>query len=266
MYRALGLWIVALAAIGATILPVHAETILLRADIWCPYNCVPDTAEEGYMIDVARRIFETAGHDVEYQTLNWARSIQMAREGRIHAIVGAGKDEVPEFVFPDQELGINRNTFFVRKGDSWQYTGPDSLEGRRLGVILGYGYGPKIDAYVQRHQKRDAVQIMAGNHALENNIEKLLADRIDIVLEDYAVFRYVSQKMGVAERVAAAGDDRTRGEVNHLFIAFSPSRPESELFARLLSDGIEKMRHSGELADIMARYGLRDWRSEVASR
>lgn len=245
---------------------LNAETIRLRADLWCPYNCEPGDELEGYMIDVARRLFGRAGHSVDYQTLNWARSIQMAKEGRIHGIIGAGKDETPDFVFPDLEIGLIRNTFFVRKDDGWRFAGIPSLRNKRLGVIVGYGYGTRLDKYIQQHRKTDRIQLMAGNEALQNNIQKLLGGRVDVVLEDNAVFHHVSRQMGVADRIQEAGDDQDRGSVNNLYIAFSPSLPESKLFARILSDGIAEMRRTGELSEILSRYGLEDWQTEIPSR
>jgi polar amino acid transport system substrate-binding protein len=262
------LWVLAtlMVVVSQTAIPASAENIQLRADLWCPYNCEPGAEREGYMVDVARRIFERAGHTVEYHALNWARSIQMAKEGRIHGIIGAGKDEVPDFVFPEMELGVIRNTFFVRKGETWRYSGTASLRSRRLGVILGYGYGPHLDDFIERHRKTNMVQLVAGNDALRNNINKLLAGRIDTVLEDNAVFRHVSRDMGVADRIEEAGDDRTYGSINNLYIAFSPNRPNASHFAKILSEGLADMRRTGELAEILAHYGLEDWLPEMASR
>ena len=34
--------------------PVFADKIDLHADIWCPYNCVPNRDYEGYLVELAR--------------------------------------------------------------------------------------------------------------------------------------------------------------------------------------------------------------------
>ena len=45
-----------------------------------------------------------------------------------------------------------------------------------------------------------------------------------------------------------------------LYVAFSPSNPKSETYAKIVSDGVEKLRKSGALKSIMNRYGLEDWK------
>jgi polar amino acid transport system substrate-binding protein len=52
-----------------------ADTISIRADLWCPFNCDPSGAKPGYMIEIAKAVFEPLGHKIDYQTLNWARAI-----------------------------------------------------------------------------------------------------------------------------------------------------------------------------------------------
>jgi polar amino acid transport system substrate-binding protein len=49
------------------------------------------------------------------------------------------------------------------------------------------------------------------------------------------------------------------GDPNPLYIAFSPSDPRSPAYAALLSEGVVRLRASGRLAAILARYGLADW-------
>ena len=58
-----------------------AETLIMKADEWCPYNCNPKDSNLGYMVDIAKAIFEPAGHKIEYQILTWARAKVEASEG-----------------------------------------------------------------------------------------------------------------------------------------------------------------------------------------
>lgn len=60
-----------------------ADTIHLRADVWCPYNCEQGSTLPGYIIEAASLIFEKAGHKIDYQTLNWSRTIREVHQGVI---------------------------------------------------------------------------------------------------------------------------------------------------------------------------------------
>jgi polar amino acid transport system substrate-binding protein len=49
----------------------RADTITLHADEWCPYNCAPGSGMPGYAVEVAREVFEQAGHRLDYGLLSW---------------------------------------------------------------------------------------------------------------------------------------------------------------------------------------------------
>lgn len=256
----------ALAIIVACILaavPVQADTLSIRADIWCPYNCAPtDPHGPGFMIEAARIIFAQAGHKIDYQLLNWARSIKMVREGRYHAVVGAGQGDAPDFIFPELALGYSRNGFFTRKGHPWRFQGIDSLKSVTVGIINDYSYGPDFNAYLHLAAKTDRVQQVSGDNALELNIRKLLAGRIDVIIENQYVFLHRIRALGLSDKVRFAGHDGSRGPVNHVYIAFSPALEKSREYARILSRGIRRLRQSGQLDRILAKYGLTDWQND----
>ena len=44
-----------------------ADTISIRGDMWCPVNCDPKAERPGYMIEIAREVFEPKGHKIDYQ-------------------------------------------------------------------------------------------------------------------------------------------------------------------------------------------------------
>ncbi|MGH1482399.1 MAG: substrate-binding periplasmic protein [Geminicoccales bacterium] len=238
--------------------PVQADVVTLRADEWCPYNCVPGSDRPGYMIEIAQEVFGRAGHQVDYQVLNWMRSIAEARNGRHTAIVGAINEEAPDFVYPSEAIGMLSDGFVVRKGTKFHYTGQDSFDGLTIGIIRGYDYHDLIDAYIKKHSSdRTRVQFTTGDDALEQNLKKLAAGRIDVVIDDQNVLNLAIQEFGLSHLLEIAGND---GAPEPAHIAFSPADDKAAEYAMLLADGIKDLRASGRLAEILGRYGLVDWR------
>lgn len=231
----------------------RADDVVIAADEWCPYNCVADSDRPGFMVEIARAAFEPTGRRVEYRVLNWARAIQLGRQGDIHGIIGAFRGDAPDFVFPDEPLGLSGNGLFVKADDPWRYTGPNSLSGRRVGVIRGYDYGN----YNLPLRDYADVDVVSGNDALTVNIRKLLLGRIDSFIEDIYVARYRLEQMEVADKVVMAVD---RPDHVEAFIAFSPALPDSALYAEILTTAVRRLRHTGELDRILARYGVSDWK------
>lgn len=233
--------------------PAGAETITLVADEWCPYNCAPGAEKPGFLIEIVQRVFEPAGFRVDYKVVPWARAIRDTRAGRSSAILGAIRSEAPDFVYPEG-TGFRAGTHaFVARGSTWSYGGRGSLDAVTLGVILDYSYGDDVDAYLEQHRANaDRVQVSTGEDALEKNVAKLRQGRISVVLEDPAVMRFFLERTGQADAVVPAGIL----EETEVFIAFGPNEEHALEHARMLEDGMQKLRASGELARILAGYGI----------
>lgn len=228
--------------------------LTLEGDYWMPYNG-DGKAETGYVIDLAKAIFEPKGIPVVYAVTPWVRAIEDARHGKCMAIIGALKHEVPDFIFPEEETGRGSFVFYVKAGVDWKYTGVDSLRGRTLGVVKDYAYYPALDDYIKANP--DGVRLGFGSSALDGNLRLLLLDRLDAVIDDDSVMRFAIAKKGLKGKVvpAGAGSDAQRN-----YLAFSPVHPDSRMYAGILAEGLQNLRKSGELKKILAKYGLSDWK------
>ncbi len=234
-----------------------AETVVLAADVWCPINCEPASATPGYMIEIAKKALETAGHTLEYRVLPWSRAIEEARRGDIDGIIGAYQYDVPDFVFPEVAQGLLNDVFYVKRDSTWQYNGVASLSTISLAVVQDYGYTDELNPYVQENLNNNArIQVASGDDALNSNIRKLLKGRVDALVESAPVFWFVAAQLGVTEQVKEAGQTTEKARV---FIAFSPQKAQSKTYAKLIADTTQALRASGELATLLAKYNLRDW-------
>lgn len=250
-----------LFAIGATVAAVaQAEVIKLRADEYYPFNGAQSASKPGYVVEVAKAIFEPLGHTIDYQVMPWARAIREAEAGRIDGLVCAAKSEVPQFIFPEEPQGILRDAIFTLKGSTWKYSGVASLKLVVVGYISGYSYGPTFDEYIEAN-KGDPKLLHAntGDEALVQNIEMLQRGRLSALLSNPEVFLATLQDHHLsAEQFQLAG---VSPNLDPTYIAFSPKNPKASEYARILSEGTQRLRKSGELTRILSRYGLADWKS-----
>jgi len=247
-----------LAFIFVFVFTLFSDNISLGADVWLPYNGDPNEQHVGYMIEIAKTIFEKEGHTIDYQIMPWSRAIKDARSGTVNAIVGALKDEAPDFIYPKNEQGLSvPATFFVKKGDSWKFKEITSLKNKNIGIINDYSYGSIIDDFLKDKNNQSIIQSLSGTDALEQNIKKLLFGRIDIVIEDKIVMAYKLKSMNIQDQIIEAGNS---GEKTLLYIAFSPVNKNSKKYAEILSKGMDNLRNNGELKKILDVYGLKDWK------
>jgi polar amino acid transport system substrate-binding protein len=234
-----------------------AETVKIVADSWCPYNCEPNSARPGYMIEIAEKAFEKHGIKVEYSLLPWERAVEETRTGKYTAIVGASVGDAPDFVFPHVSQGMSEDAFYIRKDSNWKYESPASLENVSLATIAGYAYNETIDTYI-KHNKSNfrRVQSIAGEEPLDLNIKKLLAGRVDVLIDDENAMNFTLKEKNLKEKIKFAYVFPTNSQ-SFLYIAFSPSHPKAKQYAKILYDETKAMRTDGTLQKIMDNYGLK---------
>lgn len=236
-----------------------ADNIVIAADAWCPYNCEPGTAKPGYMVEIAQKAFASHGHTVRYQIIPWERAVQEGRSGKLTGIIGAYKDDAPDFIYPNSELAMVVEAFYVLNEKDWEYKDLSSLDDISLGAIKGYAYGlTELNTYIEKNANNiKKVQLAFGDTALETNIKKILGGRIDAIVSSQAVFLYKTNQMNVKDKFKMVGKV---GTANKAYIAFSPTNPKSKQYAQILSDYVDSLRSSGELKTILKKYGLEDWK------
>lgn len=141
--------LILLTSIIASSTIASTATISLIADEWPPFNIKPGSDREGYIVDIARKIFEAQGYTVVYTNQPWKRAVEMTRAGRYDGAIGASKTDAAGFIFPSEELARNKLAFYVKKGSGWQYKGPSSIAATTIGTIAGYDYRPWLLEYIE---------------------------------------------------------------------------------------------------------------------
>lgn len=248
---------------GLAALPARADVVSLRSDLWCPYNCDPDSDHPGYVIEIARTIFAQAGHRVDYHLLSWPRTLEGVRRGLFSGAVGATMTDGRDLVFGREPVGMQVNALALRtdrlkSGAAFHYTGVESLRQLRLGVAMGYTYdnGP-IDAYLRQDEEAPTGRVLVarGDDVVAANLRRLMSGHIDAALDSAAVLSQTITEMGLQGDVMVL----EIGTPVPVYIAFSPVDPRAAGYVGLLDAGIARLRSGGELAAILARYGVEDW-------
>ncbi len=234
------------------------ETITCRADTWAPFNGDPDSDKPGYVIEIMKAIFEPKGYKIDYKVIPWSRAVKELAEGKFDVAVGASKDDCPDAVFPDQEIADIRFAFFALPSSKWSFKGLDSLAEVKLGAIEGYAYGEEIDKRIASAKESGKAELVSGDNALERNVKKLQAGRIDALIEAPQVFSWTVRAMGLQEGSFAKAGELDSPQKN--YVAFSQAKASSKSYAKIFDEGMVELRKSGKLSGILAKYGLSDWR------
>ena len=233
------------------------EPLTFVADEWCPYNCTPGAEHEGFVLDIVRRIYGDAGYEVRYETIPWTRALREVHSGTYDAAIAATGNEAPGLIYPVESCGDSDNAFYTRIGSSWRWTGVQSLASMRTAFIRDYDYGDSFVRYLHDNKDSPMVIFSVEDDALARNLRLLARGRIDMVVADVNVGRYMIRDMGLDDTIEFNSKENIPEPV---FVAFSPQRKDARRLAELYDEGIDRLRSSGELAVILASYGLKDWK------
>lgn len=234
--------------------PARADEIVIASPAaWCPLSCQAGSAREGFAVDIAREIFTAAGHRVRLVNEPYSRAVLDVRAGVFTATASTFREEAPDFVFPTQPISRNRFCVYVPADSTWTYRGAASLsELQRVGVIGGHAYGTALDVIIRTSPQR--FDVHAGDGLTERLLRRLQGGRVDAVIEEENVVAYTRQQHAeLAPRNAGCEAP------NYAYLAFSPRHPKAQAYARIFSDGMQKLRRTGRLKAILATYSLVEW-------
>lgn len=235
----------------------HETSVLVAvADEWCPYTCAEDAPQQGYLVDLMRAVFEPLGYRVDYRVMPWPRALRETQLGRANVALGATPGNARDLVRPELPAGRDESTFAVRHDSPWRYTGISDLSGITLGVTADYTYFPEVDDWITRHRDQpQRIDVATGDAPLANSLRKLESRRIDAFIENRNVLLYAESRhptrLGIRMEGRIPGDD--------IVVGFSPFTARDAALAAVFDERLRVLRANGELADILARYGLEDW-------
>jgi polar amino acid transport system substrate-binding protein len=203
----------------------QAPTLRLASLEWLPYagHALP---QGGLSAAVAMAVAARIGYAVDVQYLPWKRAMQAGSgpgfAGYFPAYQTAERARQCHFSAP---IGYSTIGLAVRAAQPLHWRTLDDLAGNKLGVVLGYSNGERVDAMVE--QGKLSVDYSASDTV---NLRKLLAGRVNAVVIDRAVLRYLlASDPGLkAGRGLLAFEDHARAALS-LHVCFQRTAPGQKL-------------------------------------
>lgn len=235
-----------------------SATITISADDWCPFNCNPASDRPGYVVEIAKAIYEPLGHKINYVQEPWPRTLKLVEEGKLDAAIGATPEELPSGVFSKEPAGMMENVLFVHNAFAGAVNAPSDLDGKTIGIMKGYDFsGSPIGDYVMSKVGSNQVQDISSESGAVANVKKLKAKRIDVVIDDKSVLNYLAKSIGANKDLKVLSPI---APADPIYLGFSGAKEVSKTYAKDFDEGMSRLRASGELAKILEKYGLSDWK------
>jgi polar amino acid transport system substrate-binding protein len=245
----------------ALLIPVPglAQELIVQADRWCPYNCDPEATEPGYAIELMQTIFASSGVTIKYEVVPWDRALMQAQDGTASAAVAAVRQQADAhgLLVGNEPIGTSNDCLWVAASNPVKFQKADDLNSlRSVAIVSGYNYSQELGIWLDRPENKHKIVTQRGAKPAEINAMNLALGRLDGVVENRHVMQHTIFKLGLERQVISAGCQK---EVP-IYIAFSPNLENVQQLMKKLDEGIDKLRRDKQLAKILDKYGLSDWK------
>lgn len=235
--------------------PAHADTITVRSDYWYPYNGEPNRKNEGYMIELLRKAAAANGNTIDYALMDWELALQRTLEGTSDCVVGAIESDAPKHARTTLPWGKSQNLIYALDDRSLAIQSIADLHTLRVGAVDNYSYGDDIDAALASDGAQ-VTRVQASRRAFPVLAMRLVTGKVDVVIEDRNVANAALNELGMNKRIRPVAENLT--EADDIYVACTPNERGRKLVAQF-DAAMKDARASGELATLLARYGLSDW-------
>jgi polar amino acid transport system substrate-binding protein len=222
---------------------LFAEKITAAGDPWPPF-LDPNQTNKGLIAEIATAAYATQGYELEITFVPWARAIKGVNNATFDLLLGTWlTEERTKFLLYSEPYLSNSIKFIKKKGNTFDYSGLESLSGKSIGIDRGYGYGD--DFLNAKHFKRPEAR------NLISNIRKLIAGRIDLTLEDEIVARTIIAKEQ-PELLAAIEFSNTDYSSNTLHVTSGLANAKHKVFIEAFNKGLVEIKKNGTYDKILS--------------
>lgn len=238
-------WIVLMLASLLSCASVHASTIKLSSSDYPPYSG-PQLPLEGIITAITNAAFKRAGYQVIIQYRPWARSLQEAKSGISDGILSVWYSKEREAFFAySQPLYINKIGFYARNDHTVDLMDSTRRKNLRVGVVRGYANPPAFEA--EQLTTEEATSD-------EENLLKLAAGRVDLVLVDKGLASYLLNDKLIELRNRLTWLEPSVDTLP-LYVAFSKKSPGWQKRLADFNAALETLSKDGTLAQLQHSLG-----------
>jgi len=224
------------------------NTVTAAQDPWPPFVMKGEINNQGISIDIMTAALVTQGYKVNFKIMSWSRAINEVKEGRVDLLPGTWFTKERTGYLTFSESYLNNSLKFIKKaGDTFEYDGIASLDGKKIGIVRGYGYGDeflKATNFV-RPESNDLIV----------NLKKLSAGRIDLTLEDELVAKSSITANGLNIKDYSFTNNAL--SANPLYVTSGKANPRSDELIGAFNKGLLVIKSNGKFNEILNRYGIK---------
>ncbi len=233
-----------------------SQVIIAAADPYPPF-ADPAHPSQGICLQIVRAAYASQGYMVDMRFVPWARAIDGMKNGEYDILPNAWwTQERAAFLLFSEPYMKNEIKFIKRKGDPFEYHGLESLAGKTVGIVKGYGYGDEF-LNATNFTRPEVSKIL-------QNVKKLVLGRIDLTLEDEIVARWII-KNNVPSLMHQIEFTQNSLSSQQMHVASSFKNPRHKAIIEAFNKGLTTIKANGTFDNILRENGLNSLRPPSSS-
>jgi len=217
------------------------ELVVLGSGEWPPYIS-ENLPAYGFMSAIVSSAFEKGGRDVSYEFHHWARTEELAKEGKLAGSLGYIKtlQRLKHFYYSEQPIYTIQQAFFNLRGRPISWDKISDLKGYRIGISKGYSYGGEFMQAVE--------QKLLDTHEVNSELQgmrMLAAGRIDLLICDLDVGQSLLQQLTEEERQRIKVNPNLLNTMD-VYVMLSKKHPGVEAMLKDFNTGLAALYEDGE--------------------
>ena len=183
---------------------IYAEQqeIVIATLEYPPFIYSENNQVKGPLVDKVRNVFGKLEVKVTIRIYPIPRGLLMVKNGEVDAYFSLKKtpEREEELLFTNEPLIQQPFVFFTRNESKIIWDGNlDDIKNYRIGVVSKTSYGTVFDEYL----KKGFIQNIDEAQTFEQNIKKLIAGRVDLIINSYDVGQDIIKKINDSNRIIA---------------------------------------------------------------
>lgn len=204
------------------------QNALLIATLEYPPFIYSENGEvKGPVVDTVKAVFDSLGVKIQIEIFPIARGLSMVATGEVDAYFSLKRTPQRDIdlLFTKTPLLRQPFVFFTHKNSKIVWNGNiEDIQDYRIGVVAKTSYGPIFDGYL----KDGLLLNIEETQSFEMNIKKLIAGRVDIVINSYDVGQFIIKNLNPENEIIALSPPV---EIINSYLAFTKARDYSALAA-----------------------------------
>jgi len=248
LYR---LQITLLVSLSIAPLAHNNEDYIIGSDTWCPYTCEAGKDFNGYSVDLIAAALALSQSNSSYVNAPFSRVVANIESGYWHILPATDMSITPNLLITSEPVAETSYVFVTRTDSDWQYDSNTGLKDIRLGIVLGYGYGPQTTKYIETNPEQ--IVALSTKFPQRSLLLMLMAHRVDAILEDKRVVEYWAGQLGVQDELRIAGKER----LLNLMVGIK-HQPGAEALIEKIDQGLRILKSHPKLEELNTKYGFNE--------